>query len=648
MLYFQIAATKPVESMKSTPLDDVTHPENEVAVVCRDVVVKSEPNISYDYDSSNSCPTRHWVVSENRVLTEVMEVKKTDSPSEAGTVDEGDANIDQEGDVVIKTEVCDSQYPDNVNTQDSSLLQEASVDILEQVQRMKCEPVHTCYLCGDVFTCLSSLKGHQGLHTGGKPYWCAICRKRYVHGGNLRRHERSHTQVKHLDTKVTEDTQTNISHKATPENIPENVRAVKRNSVHKCNLCGKVFGRFHSLTVHQRLHTRAKPYPICEQSLAAQDNRSYHDRCSQIGVKLYTKEDCHNVINNEQNECQHLVRAENNISVDKESHNMLETAGNCYEHPDVHRNEQTENNISVVKESRNIPETAGNCYEHPDVHRNEQTENNISVVKESRNIPETAGNCYEHPDVHRNEQTENSLSVVKESPYMFSINDNGSPHRDVKGKGQTQHNLNVDAESRDTFNVDDNGSEHIASKLNGVTQSSISVDSESHNMFRIDGNRHGHLGVTGNQQSQNGLSFDVSTVDIPKKVQRRYGRRRDTLCECSLCGKLFGRVDHLKTHELLHAGVKPYACTMCSKSFANRTALTRHVRVHTGEKPCSCSYCGKSFTQSSSLRHHERRMHTGVKPFRCTMCGESFATTTTLKHHRKLVTVSHLRYFWRR
>uniref|UniRef100_W5MEY4 Zinc finger protein 408 n=1 Tax=Lepisosteus oculatus TaxID=7918 RepID=W5MEY4_LEPOC len=115
------------------------------------------------------------------------------------------------------------------------------------------ERPYPCSHCGKTFRQRGNLLGHLRIHTGEKPYKCEYCEQRFSQIPELRRHLISHTGEVYLCPvcgKALRD----------PHTLRAHERLHSGDRPYKCDQCGKAYTLATKLRRHQKSHLEEKPY----------------------------------------------------------------------------------------------------------------------------------------------------------------------------------------------------------------------------------------------------------------------------------------------------------------------------------------------------------------------------------------------------
>ncbi|KAF3852398.1 hypothetical protein F7725_005753 [Dissostichus mawsoni] len=122
----------------------------------------------------------------------------------------------------------------------------------------------------------------------------------------------------------------------------------------------------------------------------------------------------------------------------------------------------------------------------------------------------------------------------------------------------------------------------------------------------------------------------VSHLKLHKKVQAK-----PRSLTCGDCGKVFGRMYHLKRHIVTHRKASNgdiYTCPDCQKDFAFPEDLNKHLEIHLKENNGTCPKCDETFSSPEELEAH---MGVHEKSYACSTCGKKFKVEYALKKHEQ-------------
>lgn len=98
----------------------------------------------------------------------------------------------------------------------------------------------------------------------------------------------------------------------------------------------------------------------------------------------------------------------------------------------------------------------------------------------------------------------------------------------------------------------------------------------------------------------------IQREEQAEKLRKR--RSKPKRFKCEHCDVAFSNNGQLVGHTRIHTGERPFKCdeSGCEKTFTRNEELTRHKRIHTGVRPHACSICGKCFGRKDHLKKHAK------------------------------------------
>ncbi|CAL9697613.1 unnamed protein product [Knipowitschia caucasica] len=172
------------------------------------------------------------------------------------------------------------QDPSEANDQSLSCLACDKV-FKDQSSLRRHEKIHkglkpfACIFCSKTFRQATQLKTHLRIHTGEKPFACTSCDKCFAQKCQLVAHRRMH----HGEEKPYTCERCGFKF-ATSSNYKIHIRLHTGEKPYVCDICGQAFAQSSTLTYHKRRHTGEKPYQcdLCGMSFSVSSSLIAHAR----------------------------------------------------------------------------------------------------------------------------------------------------------------------------------------------------------------------------------------------------------------------------------------------------------------------------------------------------------------------------------
>ena len=179
------------------------------------------------------------------------------------------------GEKNFKCDICDRSFSTQPN--------------LRQHMRRHGARNFVCDLCGHAFPAQYALNSHmKSVHSGVKPFECAVCQKRFSNRGILTAHERVHTGERPFKCELCGGA---FKQKGSLQKHMLQVHS--EGSIFQCDICAKECKTQESLKLHRRMHTGENCFDCqdCGKRFPMLSMLKHHSRVH-TGERRYACEQC--------------------------------------------------------------------------------------------------------------------------------------------------------------------------------------------------------------------------------------------------------------------------------------------------------------------------------------------------------------------
>ncbi|XP_063152620.1 zinc finger protein 420-like [Candoia aspera] len=552
------------------------------------------------------------------------------------------------------------------NVSDREGLEGKTLPVDQQEAQQK-ESRYQCPSCRRDYSTHYNLRRHQQIHTECRPrrnaqkgkdstyswfffdfpkacgkepahqHKCAYCGKAFRTKSTLSRHQQIHIKGKPYKCNICGKA---FAYRYTLAHHQE-VHLEDQLYQHKCSFCGKAFRTQSALRRHQQLHMDGKPYicNVCGKAFAYRYNLTHH-REVHIEGQIHKCSFCWKAFRTSYSLNRHKrIHTETRSYQCPTCRKAFGTKYSLYRHQEMHVKENSDSLFSRKETGDNLVKgQASKSSDSVDKQVADLVRPPCQGVPRGKNPLEGSGNKGSS-DIPRHQSTRGEENAVKQLGSLTFRNVGSVLIKDQDGhtKGQLQQRTKSSVSTGQGVQMEEHPPRPSE---NG--EISLGVHLGDRSMKEPDDWCFlGKLPGVG-QQGMIPQKKKCPCPDCGKSFRDNYSLTRHQKIhiserphQCPSCEKSFRLSKDLEKHQVTHSDLRPHQCVECGKYFKRKSSLDKHKKIHKGEKPYCCSYCGRRVTTNTILRYHQR-IHTGERPYKCTVCDKSYVTSWSLKKHLEL------------